>query len=84
MSMRLENAFILEHFAGQFHSLCNGFHRDFAAPGPDNAFPRRSESDLLENLENHDARALERRLAVADLRIGDDVFAEVDSFGFVV
>src|SRR5258706_4583451 len=42
MSMRLENAFILEDFARQPHCLGNGFHRDLAAPGPDNLLPRRA------------------------------------------
>src|SRR6266849_4776800 len=84
MSMRLENASILEQFAGQFHCFSDGFHWDFAAPGPDNPFPRRAEGNLLQNLEDHDARSLERRFAMADWRISDDVFAEFDSFAIIV
>ena len=84
MSMRLENGFILEQVPGQFHGFSDGFHRNFAAPGPDNAFPRRTESDLLQDLEDHNPRSLKCRFPVTDLRIGDDVFAEFEAFGFAV
>jgi hypothetical protein len=41
-------------------------------------------SQFIKDLPNHDARAFECRLAVADQRIGDDVFAKFEAFGLAV
>src|SRR4051794_21037495 len=84
ISMRLENAFVLEKFTGQFYRLSDRLHRHFAAPRPDDTFPGRTECDLLQDLEYHHAGPLESRLAMADLRIGDDVFSEFPPFAFAL
>src|SRR5437016_6179100 len=76
MSMRRESARVPKQFAGQSHGFGDRRHRDFAAPGPNDALPRRAVGHLFQYLEDHDACALEGRLAVADFWIGDDVFAK--------
>src|SRR5437588_11308071 len=83
-SMRLESALVLKQFAGQFHGFGDSCHRNFAAPRPDYPLPRRAIGHLFQYLEYHNARAFEGRFAVADLRIGYDVFAEFQAIAFAI
>ncbi len=75
-NMRFENPFVLEQPARQFHGFRDRLHRHLPPPRPHDALPRRAAGHLLQHLEHHDARAFERRLAVAHLRIRHDVLAE--------
>lgn len=73
---RFENPFVLEQPARQFHGFRDRLHRHLPPPRPHDALPRRAAGHLLQHLEQHHARAFERRLAVAHLRIRHDVLAE--------
>jgi hypothetical protein len=83
MSMRRENAFVTEEVAGQFHGFRDRGHRDFTPPRPNNPLPRRAAGDLFQHLKHHDSRSLESRPAVANSRIGHDVFAKFNGPGLV-
>jgi len=82
--MRRENAFVTEEVAGQFHGFRDRGHRDFTPPRPNNPLPRRAAGDLFQHLEHHDSRSLESRPAMANSRIGHDVFAEFNRPRLVV
>jgi hypothetical protein len=82
--MRFKNALVLEQFAGKLHSLSDGLHRDLAAPGPDDSFPRCAIGDLFQHLKDHDARSFESGLAMADLRVGNNVLAKFHGRGLAI
>jgi hypothetical protein len=52
--------------------------RHLAAPVPGDLLPRQTAPHHVEHLPDHDARALEGRLAVADAGVADDLLAEFD------
>lgn len=82
--MRLENALVLEQFAGELDGFGDGLHRHLAPPGPDNTFPRCAIGNLFQHLKDHDARSFESRLAMANLRVGNNVLAKFHKRGLAV
>lgn len=72
--------FIQQRLPGQTNSFGNGGFAHLPIPGGYDLVDRFTAGQRIQHLPDHDARALEGRLAVADFRIGDDVFAQFDSF----
>jgi len=70
--------------ASETDAFGDGGTGDLPIPGFDDFSGRHAVGQFIEDLPDHDAGAFERRLAVADQRIGDDVFAEFEAFGFAV
>ena len=70
--------------ASETDAFGDGGTGDLPIPGFDNFSGRQAVGQFIEDLPDHDAGAFERRLAVADQRIGDDVFAEFEAFGLAV
>jgi hypothetical protein len=64
---------------GKLHTLGNGGAGHAPAPSLDNFSRRHAVGKFVENLPDHDAGAFERGFAVADLRVGHNVFAQFNA-----
>lgn len=65
-----------ERGPGQANGFSNGFPGDASGPGFDNGIPGFAAFEGIQHLPDNDAGAFESRFAVANQRVGDDVFAE--------
>jgi len=68
----------------QADAFGDGAPGDLPIPGFDDFSGRHAMGKFIEDLPHHDTGAFERRLAVADQWIGDDVLAEFEAFHFAV
>ena len=75
---------VQQRAASETDAFGDGGTGDLPIPGFDDFSGRHAVGQFIEDLPHHDACAFERRLAVADQRIGDDVLAEFEAFGFAV
>jgi hypothetical protein len=69
---------IQESLAGQTHSFGDSATGDFAIPGPRNCLCGFSSSQRIQDLPDHNARAFEGGFAVANLRVGDNILAQLE------
>ena len=70
---------------GEFDGLANGGQRDASATAHvADEIPRMSVRYVVQDLPDHDTGAFEGGLAVADERVGHNVFAKFEALGFAV
>ena len=78
--MAQATVFVQKGAAGKSNTFGDGGRGDLAAPSFDNLSGRHAVRQLVEDLPDHDASALEGGFAVADQGVGDDMFAEFEAF----
>ena len=70
-----------EGLTGKSNCFANGCLGNAAVPFVENGLPIHAGGDLVKDVGNQNSGAAERGLAVADLRIGDDVPGEDAGLG---
>ena len=70
---------VQQGFMRQTYRFRNSTFADFATPSVDNLIDGFTALKGVQYLPNHYARALKSRFAVANLRVGHDVFSQLKS-----
>jgi len=70
---------VFDHEVRYSNGFADTFLRNLAIPLTNNLLPSESAVELFEDYPHHNSRALERRLAAANLRIRDNMSSQLNS-----